>query len=71
MTSPGKRSPLARKGAWLPFEVQPGQKTEVCPRCGARKLIPWTLRRDSNRVTVLRTWVCAACQYTDDRPEAE
>jgi hypothetical protein len=56
---------------WLPAQVQPGQKTERCPRCGAMKLIPWTLRRDPQRVTLLRTWVCAACQTTEERPEAE
>ena len=56
---------------WLPAEVQPGQKTERCPRCGALKLIPWTLRRDPQRVTLLRTWVCTACQTTEERPEAE
>ena len=71
MTPPAKPSPLPRKVAWLPHEVQPGQKTEACPRCGARKLIPWTLRRDSHRITLLRTWVCAACQYTEERPEEE
>lgn len=56
---------------WLPHEVQPGQPTEVCPRCGARKLMPWTLRRDPKRVTLLRTWVCTACQTTEERPEPE
>ena len=71
MTPPAKPSPLPRKVAWLPFEVQPGQKTEACPRCGERKLIPWKLRRDYQRVTLLRTWACAACQYTEERPEEE
>jgi hypothetical protein len=56
---------------WLPAEVQPGQKTERCPHCGAMKLIPWTLRRDPQRVTLLRTWVCTACQTTEEREEAE
>jgi hypothetical protein len=56
---------------WIPSEVQPGQAAEVCPRCGARKLIPWTLRRDPRRMTLLRTWVCAHCQTSEERPEAE
>ncbi len=56
---------------WLPHEVQPGQPTEVCPRCGVRKLMPWTLRRDPKRVVLLRTWVCTACQTTEEREEAE
>lgn len=56
---------------WLPSEVQPGQKTERCARCGAHKLIPWTLRRDPQRVVLLRTWVCTACQATEEREEAE
>jgi DNA-directed RNA polymerase subunit M/transcription elongation factor TFIIS len=51
--------------------MQPGQQTETCPRCGARKLMPWTLRRDPKRVTLLRTWVCTACQTTEEREEAE
>jgi transposase len=51
--------------------VPPGQPTEVCPRCGAKKLIPWTLRRDPQRVTLLRTWVCTACQTTEEREESE
>ena len=59
------------KVPWLPAEVQPGQKTEICPRCGAHKLIPWTLQRDRQRVGLLRTWVCANCQYLEERPEAE
>ncbi|MCI0548069.1 MAG: hypothetical protein L0027_12400 [Candidatus Rokubacteria bacterium] len=56
---------------WLPREVPPGQPTEICPVCGARTLLPWTLRRDPERVILLRTWVCAACQHTEERPEAE
>jgi hypothetical protein len=56
---------------WLPSQVQPGQGTETCPRCGASKLIPWTLRRDGRRMVVLRTWVCTACQGTEERPEPE
>jgi hypothetical protein len=56
---------------WLPAEVQPGQKTDTCPRCGAPKMIPWTLRRDPKRISLLRTWVCTACQFLEERPEAE
>ena len=52
---------------WLPPEVQRGQPAEMCPRCGANKLMPWTLRRDPKRVTLLRTWVCTACQTTEER----
>lgn len=33
--------------------------------------MPWTLRRDPQRVTLLRTWVCAACQATEERPEPD
>ena len=62
---------MKAKIPWLPAEVQPGQKTEVCPHCGANTLIPWTLRRDPQRVTLLRTWVCAACQAREERPEPE
>jgi len=56
---------------WIPSEVQPGQPAEPCPRCGARKLIPWTLRRDPRRMSLLRTWVCTECQTSEERPEAE
>lgn len=56
---------------WLPHEVQPGQATETCPVCGARKFMPWTLRRDPKRITLLRTWVCTNCQHTEERDEAE
>jgi len=56
---------------WLPHEVQPGQPTERCPRCGAQKLMPWTRRRAPRRATLLRTWVCTACQTTEERDEAE
>jgi transposase len=69
--TPPPRPLLSRKVAWLPSTVQPGQATEVCPRCGAKKLIPWTLRRDPQRVTLLRTWVCTACQATEEREESE
>jgi ribosomal protein S27AE len=56
---------------WLPSEVQSGQKTETCPRCGASTMFPWTLRRDPKRVILLRTWVCTACQTTEEREEPE
>jgi transcription elongation factor Elf1 len=62
---------MKRKVPWLPTEVQPGQRTERCPVCGAKKMIPWTLRRDPQRVILLRTWVCTSCQATEERPEAE
>ncbi len=59
------------KVPWLPGEVGVGQKTERCPRCGAKAFFPWTLRRDPARMTPVRTWVCANCQATEERPEAE
>jgi hypothetical protein len=34
-------------------------------------MIPWTLRRDPQRIILLRTWVCTACQYLEERPEPE
>jgi hypothetical protein len=58
------------KVPWLPQHVQPGQLTEVCPRCGAKTLFPWTLRRDPERIALLRTWVCASCQATEEREES-
>jgi hypothetical protein len=54
---------------WLPSEAQPGQETETCPACGARALIPWILRREPQRVVLLRTWVCLECQTTEERIE--
>ena len=56
---------------WLPSSVQPGQKVERCPRCGALAFFPWTLRRGLKTMTPVRTWVCAECQLTEERPEAE
>jgi len=56
---------------WLPAAVQSGQKTERCPRCGADRMIPWTLRRDPDRHGQIRTWVCTACQTTEERTEPE
>jgi hypothetical protein len=69
--TPPLRPPLRPKVPWIPSTVQPGQHTEVCPRCGAKKLIPWTLRRDPQRVTLLRAWVCTACQAIEEREESE
>ena len=48
---------MTSKIPWLPSELQPGQKAERCPRCGVIGFIPWTLRRDRNLPTPLRTWV--------------
>ena len=56
---------------WLPAEVQPGQKTEICPACGANRMIPWTLTRNPGRTALLRTWVCTACQQTEVREEPD
>lgn len=63
--------PMTSKIPWLPSELQPGQKAERCPRCGAIGFIPWTLRRDRNLPTPLRTWVCVNCQTTQERPEPD
>lgn len=62
---------MTAKIPWLPSELHAGQPAERCPRCGALALIPWTLRRDPKRVIAVRTWVCTACQTTEERPEAE
>jgi len=62
---------MTYKVPWLPSSVEPGQATEICPRCGADRMIPWTLRRDWKRVVVLRTWVCTACHHTEEREEPE
>jgi DNA-directed RNA polymerase subunit M/transcription elongation factor TFIIS len=59
------------KVPWLPATVQPEQPMERCPACGARRLFPWTLRRDLRQMTVLRTWLCTACQHTEEREEVE
>jgi transposase len=56
---------------WLPVEVGSGQATDVCPRCGKKKLVPWTLRRDVRTVMPVRTWLCLDCQATVERPEPE
>jgi DNA-directed RNA polymerase subunit M/transcription elongation factor TFIIS len=56
---------------WLPAEVQAGQKTEICPACGANRMIPWTLTRNAGRTALLRTWVCTACQQTEVREEPD
>jgi hypothetical protein len=34
-------------------------------------MIPWTLRRDPQRNGQIRTWVCTACQLTEERIEPE
>jgi hypothetical protein len=69
--TPPLRPPSRPKVPWIPSSVAPGQPTEVCPHCGAKMLIPWTLRRDPQRVTLLRTWACTACQETVEREESE
>jgi len=56
---------------WLPSELHPGQTAERCPHCGAIAFIPWTLRRDRNMPTPLRTWVCVKCQTTVERSEPD
>lgn len=63
--------PMVAKIPWLPAGVPPGEKAEVCPRCGRRAMIAWTLRRDDRTKRVLRTWVCAECQLTEERAEPE
>jgi DNA-directed RNA polymerase subunit M/transcription elongation factor TFIIS len=62
---------MPSKIPWLPSSVQPGQKMERCPRCGARAFFPWTLQRNLKTMTLMRTWVCTECQVTEERPEAE
>ena len=62
---------MTSKIPWLPSELQPGQKAERCPRCGAIAFIPWTLRRDPVTKCVVRTWVCTECQALEERPEPE
>ena len=51
--------------------IPAGASPERCPRCGRLALIPWTLRRDDATKRLLRTWVCAECQVTEERPEPE
>ena len=62
---------MTLKLPWRPSELHPGQKAERCPRCGAIGLIPWTLHRDPRKATAVRTWVCTACQATEERPEPD
>jgi DNA-directed RNA polymerase subunit RPC12/RpoP len=62
---------MPAKVPWLPASLPPGARPERCPRCGHRALIPWTLRRDARTLAVMRTWVCAECQTTEERLEAE
>ena len=62
---------MPAKIPWLPSEVPPGANAERCPHCGRHAFLPWTLRRDGRTKAVLRTWVCAECQHTEERPEPE
>jgi hypothetical protein len=62
---------MPAKIPWLPSAVPAGANPERCPRCGRRAFIPWTLRRDDATKRVFRTWVCAECQITEERPEAD
>jgi hypothetical protein len=62
---------MPAKIPWLPSQVPPGADVHSCPRCGRRALIPWTLRRDGATKRVQRTWVCAECQYLEERPEGD
>jgi hypothetical protein len=62
---------MPAKVPWLPSSVPQGARPERCPRCGRRALIPWTLRRDDFTKQVFRTWVCAECQTTEERPEPD
>ncbi len=62
---------MPAKIPWLPSAVPAGARPERCPRCGRHAFIPWTLRREDQTKRVLRTWVCAECQVTEERPEAE
>ena len=62
---------MPAKIPWLPSAVPAGARPERCPRCGRQAFIPWTLRREDQTKRVLRTWVCAECQVTEERPEAE
>ena len=62
---------MSAKIPWLPSTLPAGARPERCPRCGANRLIPWTLRRDPQRVIVLRTWVCTACQTLEERLEPD
>ena len=62
---------MPAKIPWLPSRVPPDAQVEPCPRCHRRAFLPWTLRRDGQTKSVLRTWVCAECQVTEERPEPE
>ena len=62
---------MPAKIPWLPSAIPAGAHPERCPRCGRRAFIPWTLRREDATKRVLRTWVCAECQVTEERPEPE
>jgi hypothetical protein len=62
---------MPAKIPWLPSVVPAGATPERCPRCGRLALIPWTLRRDDGTKQIVRTWVCAECQVTEERPESD
>ncbi|MGH7355379.1 MAG: hypothetical protein ACRELS_12500 [Candidatus Rokuibacteriota bacterium] len=62
---------MPAKVPWLPDKLQPGARPERCPRCARLAFVPWTLRRDDRTKAVFRTWVCAECQLTEERPEPE
>ena len=62
---------MPAKIPWLPSSLPPNASPERCPNCARLTLIPWTLRRDDRTKVVLRTWVCAECQVTQERPEPE
>jgi hypothetical protein len=62
---------MPAKIPWLPSQVPAGARPERCPRCGRLAFIPWTLRRDDATKQIMRTWVCAECQVTEERPEPE
>ena len=62
---------MPAKIPWLPSAIPAGARPERCPRCGRLAFIPWTLRRDPQRNGQIRTWVCTACQLTEERVEPE
>jgi hypothetical protein len=62
---------MPAKIPWLPSAIPPEVTPHRCPRCTKLALIPWTLRRDHLTKTVIRTWVCTACQLELERPEPE
>ena len=62
---------MTAKIPWLPSHVPPGATVERCPKCGRQAFIPWTLRRDIQTKQVMRLWVCAECQTSEERLEPE